>query len=330
MGTNLAQRVKDNNTNAGDGAGTVVQVTTLADQIRSMEKQFALAMPRGAEAAQLIRDALTLLRTQKNLDKCDAMTVLGGLMTCAQLGLRPGVLGHAWLLPFWDSKGGEVDPNTGRAKGCFRAQLVIGYQGYRELAQRSGQVATIIGRVVYENDHFDIDYGVEDRLVHKPKLDGDRGAPVGYYAIVKYVNGGYAFWHMSKTEVEQHRDRFAMAKYYDKSLKRHVIIGPWRDNFDEMATKTCFLKLAKWMPKSTELAAAIEADESVRVDLHADGILRGEKPVPDFVDGELVDEPNAERELSEAEKAAHEEHLKTKPAPDCDLCNAILAEGGAE
>ena len=31
----------------------------IADQIRSMEQQFALAAPKGLEATQLVRDALT-------------------------------------------------------------------------------------------------------------------------------------------------------------------------------------------------------------------------------------------------------------------------------
>ena len=60
-------------------------------------------MPKGVEAAQLVRDALTAVRTNPKLAECEPNSVLGSLMTCAQLGLRPGVLGHAWLLPFWDT-----------------------------------------------------------------------------------------------------------------------------------------------------------------------------------------------------------------------------------
>lgn len=312
MGRDLAQRVKDNNT----GAVAPQQTGSLADQIRQMEPQFQLAMPRGVEAVQLIRDALTCLRTTKNLAECEPATVLGGLMTCAQLGLRPAVpgLGHAWLLPFWDSRAVWFDGEGRERKGCYKAQLVIGYQGYRELAHRSGQVSTLIGRIVHEHDHFDIDYGIADNLVHKPKLDGDRGDPIGYYTIVKYTSGGYAFWHMTKTEVEQHRDQFAMAK-----TREGKIVGPWRDNFDEMAVKTCFLRLAKWMPKSTELAAAIEADGSVRVDItpNPDAMLHGERPA---VDAEVVEEPTAEQK-------AHEQH--TAVVPDCDLCTADLLAGEA-
>lgn len=321
MGTGLAQRVKQNNI-TGNGDVAVAQPTALIDKIRQMESQFALAMPRGVEAAQLIRDAITLVRTTRDLDKCESTTVLGGLMTCAQLGLRPGVpgLGHAWLIPFWDKDAEWVDEKGRNRKGHHKAQLIIGYQGYRELAQRSGQIATVIGRIRYANDHFDIDYGIDDRLVHKPKLDGDRGPAVGYYAIVKYTNGGYAFWHMSKTEVEQHRDRFAMAKKYDKEKKQHYIVGPWRDHFDSMAVKTAFRALAKWMPKSTELASAIEADGSVRVDLSPtqDAMLYGERPQPDVLDGEVVDD------LSEAQKLHDEQHA-TQPDMTCELCRDELA-----
>jgi recombination protein RecT len=298
MGNNLATRVRDN-TNAPARTGDD-QPASLAVEIQRMEKQFALAMPHGAEAAQLIRDAITALRTTRNLDKCDKYSVLGGLMTCAQLGLRPGVLGHAWLLPFWDNR-----------SRSHKAQLIIGYQGYRELAQRSGQISTLIARVVYENDEFDIDYGLADNLVHKPPKSGPRGEAIGYYTIVKYTTGGYAFWHMSKTECEEWRDRFAMAR-----TKQGEVVGPWRDNFDEMATKTTFLRLAKWMPKSTDLAYALEADSSVRVDLapSPESMLHGEHPMPGDIDGEVVGEEPEDGDGPDG--GQHEQPDEQPPAED--------------
>lgn len=284
MGNDLARRVRENTGTDIEKAGE--KPISLAQQIRNMEDQFRNAMPRGAEAVQLVRDALTCLRTTPKLAECEPQSVLGALMTCAQLGLRPSVpgLGHAWPLPFWDSRLKWIDHNGKERTGGNRAQLIIGYQGYRELAQRSGQIASVIGRIVHANDYLDIDYGVRDDLVHKPCLDGARGEPVGYYAIVKYTNGGYSFWHMSKAEVEEHRDQYAMARkpiWVDgKKTGQTEIVGPWRDQFDEMAIKTAFLRLAKWMPKSTELAAAIEADGTVRVDLtpDTDTMLYGERP----------------------------------------------------
>jgi recombination protein RecT len=308
MGQNLGERV---NKRAQQTKATTAEIAvqepgavadaapqTVSQYIRSMEGQFAAAMPKGAEATQLIRDALTALRTTKNLDRCDHLSVLGALMTCAQLGLRPNVpsLGLCWLLPF--KKRENID---GRWTETWQCQLIMGYQGYRELAQRTGQISSVIGHIVYENDEYEIEYGLNERLYHKPCRKGPRGAATDYYAVVRFVNGGYSFMSMSKPEAEEHRDRYAMAVKYEKGVR--TIVGPWRDNFDAMALKTAFLKLAKWMPKTSELAAAIAADGSVRVDLqpNLDAIHHAERPEPDgaalddaaeqgAIEGEIVHE----------------------------------------
>jgi len=263
-----------------------VATNPLADKIRSMEKEFQLAMPRGGEAQQLVRDALTALRMTKDLAKCDATSVLGSLMTCAQLGLRPGVLGHAWLLPFWASKHHQDD--NGKWVGGHKAQLVIGYQGLIELAHRSGKISSLIARTVFSHDEFDVDYGIADRLVHKPNLLGDRGDPVAYYAVVKFVSGGYAFMVMSHRDVEKYRDRHATAKN-----REGKIFGPWVDNFEGMAHKTCIRQLAKYMPKSTELAQALVADEGFRLDLSPSVEPAEATEHPDVLDGEVVDQESA-------------------------------------
>lgn len=333
MGNDLARRVRDNTST--ERADREPGAPSLGKQIQQMQQQFALAMPRGAEAAQLVRDALTCLRTTPKLAECEPASVLGGLMTCAQLGLRPGVpgLGHAWLLPFWDSRLAWVDEKGRERTGGQRAQLVIGYQGYRELAQRTGQIATVIARAVHAEDHFEIDYGIADNLVHKPKLDGPRGEAIGFYAIVKYTSGGYAFWHMSKSEVEEHRDRYAMARKQiwrnGKKTGETEIVGPWRDNFDEMAAKTVFLRLAKWMPKATELASAIEADGSVRVDItpDPDALLHGEHP--DVIDSDAEEGPAEISAPESADPAADDDQPAGEPlATDAQLkrLHALLSK----
>lgn len=255
MARDLAQRVeqtavanRDNSSNGRDVSGTG---KSLQQQIQAMQSQFALAMPKGAEAAQLVRDALTAIKTNPKLAQCESTSVLGALMTCAQLGLRPGVLGHAWVLPFYSSKNKR-----------YEAQLVIGYQGLVELAHRSGRIVSLIARTVYANDHFDIDYGLEDRLVHRPCLKGEKGDPIGYYAIAKFTTGGHAFIFASHDEMIAYRNKYAMAKN-----REGVVFGPWADEFEGMAHKTCVRQLSKWMPKSTEYSQALEADESVRVDV---------------------------------------------------------------
>lgn len=272
--------------------GTAVETAeqrppTLQDQIRQMEQQFALAMPKGLEAAQLVRDALTCLRQTPDLAKCTPSTVLGALMSCAQLGLRPGVLGHAWVLPFWDGK-----------SRSHKAQLVVGYKGMVELAYRNPKVASVIARTVYEGDTFEVDYGLEDNLVHKPDLTGARSTPVAHYAIFKTVDGGRAFWVMTEAETQAWKERYAPRNRSQK------IVGPWASDYEAMARKTTLLRLAAWMPKSTDLAYAIEVDNGVRANVDPTASLpdvthtydndAGADPEADPVTGEVVEPEGGE------------------------------------
>lgn len=235
---------------------TATQAPSLRHQVTQMEHQFALAAPKGVEARQIVRDALTAISQNPDLLKCDPQSVLGGLMTMAQLGLRVGVLGHGWLIPFNARE--KVD---GSWRNVKKAQLVIGYQGMVALAHRSGQIKSISAREVRANDHFHIEYGVDENLVHRPAT-GDRGEVTGYYAVVKFLPDGHSFYYLTKAEAEVYRDRYAMAKSRDGK-----VVGPWATEFDAMAKKTCVRQLSKFMPKGTDLAVALEADESVRVDI---------------------------------------------------------------
>ena len=254
MGRELAQRAAAQRGGNNSGAEPTEQVRTLAQQLERMAPEFQAAMPKGREATQLVRDAMTCLRTIKNLDKCDPESFLGSLMTCAQLDLRPGVasLGHAWPLPYWD--------NTQRR---HRAQLIVGYKGYIELGYRSGKLAGIASRIVHEGEEFDIEFHEDgDRLLHKPSYRGLRGEPVCFYSVARVVGGGYSLtdpW--SVEEMQQHRDKHAPRN------AKGQIVGPWTDHFLAMGKKTMILRNFALLPKSAEMLTAMQADNGIRVDL---------------------------------------------------------------
>ncbi len=255
-GGTLQDRVRARN-GAGNGSeqgAAVEKVSSLRRQIEQMTAEYQLAMPKGMEAAQLVRDAVTCLRKIRHLDACEPGSVLGALMTCAQLGLRPAVLGHAWPLPYWDGK-----------DRCYKAQLVIGYQGYVELGFRSGRISAITSRIVRHGEKFTIVYHEDrDELTHEPAIDGMPGDIRSFYSTARLVNGGYTVtepWSLAR--MQDHRDKHAPRN------RDGQITGPWVDNFPEMGQKTMVLVNYKLLPKSAEMAIAMEADGGLRLDLSA-------------------------------------------------------------
>ena len=103
--------------------------------------------------------------------------------------------------------------------------------------------------MVYENDEFDYEYGLNEMLRHKPAKT-NRGEAIFYYAVYKLRDGGYVFEVLSKEDAEAHRDKFSKAKTY----------GPWVDNFDAMALKTVVKQMVKWMPISIDIQQSLSTD----------------------------------------------------------------------
>ena len=258
MAKDLQARLQD-----GSSPARQAQPPALIDQVGLMEEQFQKAMPAGYSASQLVRDAQTAIRETPRLADCDQASALGAFMTCAQLGLRPNVLGQAYVVPYYDK----------RQRG-YRAQLQVGYQGFIDLAYRSGKVTLIEARTVYEKDDFYVEYGIAPKLQHRPYLEGNPGQAVAYYGVARMTSGDYVFHVMSRFQAEQWRDKHASARNRDGE-----VVGPWREHFDAMAMKTQIRQLSKWMPKDVSFATAVAADGGVREDLHVEAVARRVEPV---------------------------------------------------
>lgn len=217
-------------------------VTTFIDQIRpEIAKALPPAVGKVLTADRLCRLALTACRLNPKLAECDFKSLAGSLMTAAQLGLEPNTpLGHCYLIP----------RRNGRT-GLNEATFQLGYQGMVELSQRSGRIQTQYAFPVYANDEFDYWLGLDANIIHRPSV-GNRGPLVAVYAVAKYKDGGSNFVVLTVDEVESYRKRSMAGNN-----------GPWVTDYEAMACKTAFRRLFRWLPKSTELALAISADDSV-------------------------------------------------------------------
>lgn len=201
--------------------------------LKKMEPQMALCLPKHLSPSRLARIALTVLRQNSKLQQCEPTSFIAAIMQAAQLGLEPGVLGQCYLIPY----GNEC-------------QFMPGYRGLIDLARRSGNIVSIVARVVYENDLFNYEYGLQEKLEHKPALD-NKGKIIAFYAVAILKDGGHQFEIMSKNEVDKIRDTYSKAKNK----------GPWVDNYEEMAKKTVIRRLFKWLPSSPEMQKAAMLDE---------------------------------------------------------------------
>ncbi|WIX75975.1 recombinase RecT [Amycolatopsis carbonis] len=269
----IAQRKDANN-----GGGQVVKAKDpWRDLIDKQKTEIGRALTGTAlDPERFTRVALTVIKKTPALMRCDPTSILGALMTSAQLGLEPGPLGEAYLVPY--------------GKEC---QFIVGYQGMIKLAWNSGQIRHIDADVVHENDGFIYQKGAEPKLVHEPALS-NRGEVRCYYAVASFKNGGHVSVVLSPDDVEKYRQRSASVKAGRKS--------PWDTDYDAMAKKTCIRRLATFLPMATGLARAITADESVRRDLGASI----DEITSDVIDAELVEEPSGQAEAPVAAGAPAE------------------------
>lgn len=209
-------------------------------------------LPKHFDAERMLKLALGALRTTPKLAGASLSSLLGSVVTCAQLGLEPNTpLGHAYLLPF------EKREKRGEQWVTVETQVtvIIGYKGMLDLARRSGQIVSIAAHEVCENDEFRFAYGLDEELVHRPSLT-DRGSVIGFYAVAKLMGGGYSFEFMSTDEVNHIRDKAAEKNRAKKDKNgRPVISGPWADNYVEMGRKTALRRLFKYLPISIESLA---------------------------------------------------------------------------
>lgn len=227
----------------------VPEKKTMQQYIKSMEGEIAKALPSVITPERFTRIVLSAISVNPKLGSCTPASFLGAMMTSAQLGLEVNTpLGQAYVLPYSN-------------KGTLEAQFQLGYKGLIDLAYRSGEVEVIQAHVVYANDEFECEYGLEPKLTHKP-ADKNRGEPVKVYAVFKTKSGGYGFEVMSMEDVREH------AKKYSKAYSSGF--SPWKTNFEEMAKKTVLKRVLKYAPLKSEFVKAAVQDEVIKKGLSDD------------------------------------------------------------
>ena len=220
---------------------------TLADMITNQQGEIEKQLAGVLNSGSFVRAALTVIKKDEKLQMCSPTSVLGAIMLAAQLKLEIGAaLGQFYLTPRLVSvkRGDQWDKE-------WQCLPIVGYQGFVELAYRSGRVDKVEALLVREGDNFTHGANSErGRFFDWLPADYEETRDVtGVIAMAKIKGGGAVWVYLPKDKILARRPA-----HWEKS--------PWKTNPDEMMLKTGIRALAPYMPKSIELARAVEADEN--------------------------------------------------------------------
>jgi recombination protein RecT len=204
--------------------------------LKKIAPGIAAALPKHLDSERMTRICLTAIRQNPDLARCTAASFGGSVMSLSQLGLEPNTpLQHAWLIP-----------RKVKDSPFLECTVMIGYQGYIDLAYRSGRVKSLYAHAVHDGDDFEYELGLTKRLRHHPR--SQPGAPLTHaYAVAHLEGADPLFVVLRRADVEARKARGAG--------------GPaWRTDYDAMAMKSAIRALWPFLPKSAEMALATEVD----------------------------------------------------------------------
>lgn len=262
--TNKGQIV--NSAKPGDG---------LAKMIEGMKGEIARALPKHVSPDRMARIVTTAIRTTPRLALSEPVSFVGCVLTLAQLGLEPNTpMGLAYLIP-----------RNNRRRNCVETTIIIGYQGFQDLARRSGMVSGIFAHPVFEADHFRWSLGTDPRIEHEPtdKSRTDQKLVRAAYAVARIRDADPIAEVLTRAQIDARRARSASGDD-----------GPWVTDTIAMIRKTAIRALYPYIPKSAEMAQAQTVDEAAE---------RGRSiaTVADGVAAEVLDRLGAPRDEEPSE-----------------------------
>ena len=211
----------------------------LANQ--GMQNLFADALNENKD--RFLASIIDLYNGDSYLQGCNPKEVAMEALKAATLNLPINKnLGYAYIVPF-------------KNKGKLTPQFQIGYKGYIQMAQRSGQYKVLNADIIYEGMEIKKNYlkGTFE-IVGEPKSD----KAIGYFAYFQLLNGYEHALYMTKEVITNYAKRYSQSFGSDFS--------PWKKQFDEMAQKTVIKKLlSKYGVLTTEFQDAVKEEEDREV-----------------------------------------------------------------
>lgn len=271
-----------------------------------------------ARARRFVSAITSAVAVNKQLQDCDAGSILAGALLGESLNLSPSPqLRQYYLVPFKDKKA-----------DVSKAQFVMGYVGYIQLAIRSGYYKDINAMEIRQGEYLGKDPNTGRPRFRFIEDDDERESlpVIGYMASYEYVNGFVKTLYWSKDKMLKHANKYSQAfdlyakpygKYpkvsyedylagkYDKS-DEWLYSSFWYKDFDGMALKTMLRQLiSKWGILSVEMQDVIEKDNAVldfsgddiitaqnADDMEPENVIEADAITPDITQPEFTDAVN--------------------------------------
>jgi recombination protein RecT len=252
--------MQTNNANIADHlnrqGATPNKVTAFENNLRTwfMTNRHRLKSLLGSEdeARRLMAAAMNSIHRIPSLVECEPSTFFSCLLKSAELGLYPGATQECCYIPFNNSK-----------RGIREAVFIVQYQGLCQLLYRSGQIKDIECEVVCERDIFEVERGMNRKLLFQP-ADGDldsRGDWLFVYCLIRNIYGGTHMEIMTAKAIEGIKARSPAARSSE---------SPWNSKYASdvawMWRKTALKQCAKLAPKSAKqqhlVSSALAWDEA--------------------------------------------------------------------
>jgi recombination protein RecT len=222
-------------------ASSANPIVALQSGVLARQGEIAKALPGHITPEKFIRTAQTAIALTRNIEKAGAASLLAACTRAAADGLILDGREAALVVEY----NGEVQ---------YRPMM----RGLLKLAYNSGQISKVSVQVVCENDAFEYVLGDDERIVHTLNLRAPRGAPYAVYATATLKDGAVIREVMTTAQVNAIRDR---SDAYRAFKAGKIKSTPWSTDWEEMARKTVFRRLSKYLPSSSDrdlLASAIE------------------------------------------------------------------------
>lgn len=289
---------------------------------------------------------LTAVLTNPDLLTANRHSLVLACIKSATDGLLPDGR-EAALVIFNENKKGD----DGTWKKIARVQYMPMYAGILKKVRQSGQLASIKTAIVYTADKFEYFLGDEDRIEHQPYIGPDPRGPIrAVYAIAKLTDGTVVREVMAFQDIEKIRkaSKAGAKTQYDVDKKGGKVGDPkgiWEAWYEEMARKTVFRRLSKWLPQSVDFmdrvfendetmeVFKIEADPDQTIEHDDDGVIEGDTQAsltdqtgqPDLSaeiekanakDAQKEPVPTSKQEAKAEPKPKKEKQVKADPGPE--------------